>query len=57
MIAGSVQTFAGLLSVVLQIAAVIALAAPIAPLLMSLDGSCIAAAISAWVLPWSTPTS
>ena len=55
MIAGVLHTFAGLLSVVLQIAAVIALAAPTAPLLMSLDGSCIAAAISSWVLPWSTP--
>ena len=46
-----VHTFAGLFPVTLQTAAVIALAAPIAPWLMALVGSESAAPISAWVWP------
>src|SRR4249919_2928857 len=51
---GSLQTSAGLLSVVAQIVAVITFAEPSAPLLMSLVPSVIAFAIWSWVLSVST---
>ena len=54
---GNEHTLAGLLPVVRQMAAVMPLAAPMAPLATALDGSFMAAAIWSHVLPWSTPTS
>src|SRR5262249_49028755 len=51
---GLLHTSAGLLPVIAQMAAVNALALPMAPLAMSLFGSCRAAAMSAPDLPAST---